>query len=151
MAGRPKKKAALAKLNEMTPDTVVELLEKGLSIEAVREKLDVTRSALNEWLEAPEQAGLLARARVRAADYLATETLTISDLGKDVARDTLKVNTRKWLASKWNAAQYGDSKGVQVNLNMGQLHLEAVKTVNPLREPDNLTINVTSRAVEGEG
>jgi hypothetical protein len=138
MAGQPKKKADLAVLKALGPDKVEAMLEQGKSLEDVWRDLKVSRKALYEWLDAPEQAGLYARARARAADFLATQALNISDDTEgDVARDRLRVDTRKWLASKWNAAQYGDSKGVQVNVNLGQLHLEAVKRV----KPDAITID----------
>jgi hypothetical protein len=146
MAGNPKKRADLALLQKTGQAKVEELLEQGRPIEDICKTLKVSRKALYDWLDAPEQSGLLVRARARAADHLAAETLTIAD---DVEEDPtaiqkakLRADTRKWLASKWNAAQYGDSKGMQVTVNMGQLHLEAVKTVKPSQQVDKLTIDV---------
>ena len=38
---------------------------------------------------------------------------------------------RKWLAQKFNRKTYGDDKaGVDINLNIGQLHLDALRAAN---------------------
>ena len=144
MPGRPKRTADLALLNQVGAAKVEELLEKALPIETICKDLGVSKKALYDWLDAPEQAGLFTRARARAADHLAVETLAIADdVAEDqaaIAKARLRTDTRKWLASKWNAAQYGDSKGVQVNLNLADLHLQAVKVVKPVHEPDTLTL-----------
>jgi transposase-like protein len=148
MAGQPKKKADLLVLKAQGHSQVEDLLERGKPIEEICKTLKVSRKALYEWLDAPEQAGLLVRARVRAADHLAAETLTIADeVEQDpvaIQKAKLRADTRKWLASKWNAAQYGDSKGVQVNVNLGQLHLEAVKRVKPVNGNDMITIDTNA-------
>lgn len=144
MPGQPKKRADIALLNEVGKAKVEDLLERAIPLETICKDLKVSKRALYDWLDAPEQAGLLTRARARAADHLAVETLAIADEvpaeAAEIQRARLRTDTRKWLASKWNQAQYGESKGVQVNINLADLHLQAVKNVKPLTEHDNLTI-----------
>lgn len=142
MPGQRRTRDALVVLNTVEgKDRLLELVEQGLGVDAIAAEMKVPRGAITKWMDTAEHAALFTRARTRAADYLAHQALTIADDDtNDVARDRLRVDTRKWLASKWNQAQYGDSKGVQVNINLADLHLQAVKTVKPLTEHDNLTI-----------
>jgi hypothetical protein len=142
MAGQRKTRDALVVLKTAEGAAkLIELAEQGKGIDIIAAELGIPRGAITKWLDEPEHAELFTRARTRAADHLAHEALEISDdLEGDVPRDRLRVDTRKWLASKWNAAQYGDSKGVQVNLNLADLHLQAVKVVKPVHEPDTLTL-----------
>lgn len=140
MPGQKRTKEALVVLK--TPEgsaRFVELAEQGLGIDAIAAELKIPRGAITKWLDEPEHAELFTRARARAADHLAQQALEISDQSDgEVARDRLRVDTRKWLASKWNAAQYGDQKGVQVNLNLADLHLQAVRVV---RSEEPITID----------
>jgi len=133
MPGQRRTKEALAVLK--TPEgagRILELAEQGKGIDVIAAELGIPRGAITKWLDAPEHAELFTRARTRAADHLAQQALEISDdTTGDVARDRLRVDTRKWLASKWNQAQYGDSKGLAVNINLADLHLTAVRTVQP--------------------
>jgi len=142
MPGQRRTKEAVAVLKTQEGAAkLLELAEQGKGIDVIAAELGMPRGAITKWLDAPEHAELFTRARTRAADHLAHQALEISDdIDGDVARDRLRVDTRKWLASKWNQAQYGDSKGVQVNLNMADLHLQAVKIVKPVHEPDVLTL-----------
>jgi hypothetical protein len=92
--------------------------------------MGVSAAMLSEWLRSdPERGGLLSQARTVAAQALAEQSLAISDganpEGVQVAR--LQVETRKWLASKYDTALFGDKPGVQINI--GQLHLDALRKV----------------------
>lgn len=143
MAGRKLTREGLAKLE--TPegaDELVALAEQGLGIDAIAKAMRIPRGSITMWLKEGNHGSLFARAREAAADHLAVEALEIADeldrsAPGEVARDRLRVDTRKWLASKWNAAQYGEAKqGLNVNLNLGDLHLQAVKAVKPVYEHD---------------
>lgn len=131
MAGNPKKKTDLALLDQVGEDKVREMLEEGKAITRICVELGVGKRALHEWLEAPERAALLTRARTRAADLLAAETLEIADSAGEqageIAKAKLRTDVRRWLAGKWNPAQYGEQRGVQVNVNVADMHLTAVR------------------------
>lgn len=137
MAGQPKKKTDLVTLDSVGADKVSELLEQGKALTDICKALGVGKKALNEWLEAPERAGLLTRARTRAADQLAAETLAIADsAGPDeVQQARLRTDVRKWLASKWAPGLYGDTKaGVTINLNT--LHGESLRRAQVIETID---------------
>ena len=102
MAGNPKKKADLVLLRDQGREKVEELLTAGRPLEDVCRELSVSRKALYDWLDEPEQAGLYTRARARAAHRLADEVLTISDQANEdnvaLAKAKLRVEARKWAA-----------------------------------------------------
>ena len=87
---------------------------------------------LSNWLREDQQrAERLLQARARAASSLAEQSLHIADSANpdnvQVAR--LQVDVRKWLASKYDPAGFGDQKA-QVEINIGQLHVDALRKVN---------------------
>ena len=157
MAGRPKRKRDLVALNEMGEGPVAELLESALPIAEVCRRLGVGKRPLMEWLESDEsRRGLLAAARARAAHVLADQALEIADGAEmDVPRDRLRVDTRKWLAARWNQAEYGDRPAAAVQLNFNDLHLAALQNVQALErvntEPGNEPIEGESEPVPGDG
>ena len=132
MAGNPKKKTDLVTLQAVGEDKVGELLEAGRSLTDICKVLGVSKKALNEWLESPERAGLLARARTRAADQLAAETLEIADSAapEEVQVARLRTDVRKWLAAKWNPTAYGEQRGPLVNISIDGLHMDSLRRVD---------------------
>jgi transposase-like protein len=129
MAGNPKRRTDVAKLETLGSDTVGELLEQGKSLTDICRTLAVSKRALNDWLDAPEQSGLLSRARARAADQLAAETLTIADQAtpEDAQVARLRTDVRKWLAGKWSPSLYGENKGASVNISITGLHGDSLR------------------------
>ena len=66
------------------------------------------------WLdEKPSFREQYARAKESMADALTEDMLVIPDEEEDVARARLKVDTRKWIASKLKAKKYGDSTQIK--------------------------------------
>lgn len=60
-------------------------------------------------LKHPEFSEMYARAREDQADTLADQMLVIADdTSGDVNRDRLRVDTRKWIATKLKPRKYGD-------------------------------------------
>lgn len=54
------------------------------------------------------------RAKEDQADYLVEEALTISDdLDIDAQHKRIMVDTRKWVASRFNAKKYGDKQYIE--------------------------------------
>lgn len=160
MAGQKKTKNGLTLLaSESGKERLLQLAEQGMSIDGIAAEMQIPRGSINKWLDAAENSALFARARTRAADALATETLEIADNVEEdpvaIQKAKLRSDNRKWIAAKWDAARYGDQKqGVNVNISLGELHLRAVKTVKPSQEPDTLTIEADvaprSAGVEGQ-
>lgn len=152
MAGRPRRQAMIAELERLTreffeddpiPDHLayVEcLVAAGSSIQATAESLSLTlqftvdRETLRRYLyslDANHAAERLARAREEGAHAAAEESRSIADTvdedGGAVAKARLRVSTRQFLAERWNPAAFGQSKGVNVSISVGSLHLQALQ------------------------
>lgn len=95
------------------------------SLKVICEEVDIVPSTVFKWLtEIPEFSEQYARAREAQADYLADEILTIADDGSNdtivtndgtmienkewTNRSKLRVDARKWIASKLKPKKYGD-------------------------------------------
>lgn len=55
------------------------------------------------------------------AEIIASELLEIADADdslEDVARSTLRINTRKWLLGVWNRKRFGDIKQIEQNVTI---------------------------------
>lgn len=100
-------------------------------------KNNINASSFYDWVAAdPELANKYARAREMQADFLADEIISISDDGsKDTLeiegkkgemmevenkewtnRSKLRVDARKWVASKLKPKKYGDKLDVDANV-----------------------------------
>ena len=139
MPGRPKRKQDLVLLEKMGEEPVRELLESAMPIAEVCRTLGVGKRALMEWLEAdPRRARLRSESRARAAHILAEEAIVIADdTAGETQRDRLRVDTRKWLAARWNQAEFAEKPQTAIQLNINGLHLDALKSVNELVQVDN--------------
>lgn len=114
---------------EYTPeiaDAICERLSGGESLRAICCDVDMpAQSTVFKWLSEQKQfSEQYARAREAQADYMADEILQIADDGKNdtylddegrsrtdqdvIARSRLRVDARKWLASKMAPKKYGD-------------------------------------------
>lgn len=132
MAGRPKRTADLTILSNIVPSAAAEIytnLEAGKSLWKCAELFGVSKTALTDWLEHPDRIELYKRARTRAASTYAQETIEIADTSAAdaAAKDKLRVQTRQWLASRWDRETYGEQKGPQVTINLATLHLDALR------------------------
>jgi hypothetical protein len=90
----------------------------------------VSQTVFANWaVNNPARQERFRQAREQAAANLADETLEIADAATNederVAR--LRIDTRKWLASKWAPSTFGEHRGPAVQVNIGDLHLKAVR------------------------
>lgn len=150
MAGQKKSRMDLARLEaeEGLGEAVMGMLEEGKAIARICAATGLGKKALTEWLEAPERAALASRARARAADALVAESLEIVDEAGTIDPETLervvtseaiqhaklRATTRQWIAERWNRDVYGAPK-TTVQVNIGQLHLDALRAVGSRKEP----------------
>ncbi len=70
-------------------------------------------STVRKWrVDFPDFSAKYARAKLAQADILAEECLEIADnsVNENYNVDRLRIDTRKWLASKLLPKQYGDTK-----------------------------------------
>lgn len=120
-----KKAPAQDKLTELGIDRVCERIAECESLTLIAESVGVSKGTLITWLAGyPDQ---YARAREAQADKFAEEIIQIADDGQNdtyltedgpatnhdvIARSRLRVDARKWLASKMAPKKYGDKVAV---------------------------------------
>lgn len=130
MAGRPKFRQDMELLEELPDDMIVSMLEVGKSQTMICYELGIGRRALEQWIEDTDPT-IIARARAKAADKLAVETMTIADSMADSnpQRDVQRIRTRQWLAERWDQKTYGLQKAQQININIQDLRMAALRHV----------------------
>jgi hypothetical protein len=130
VAGRPKFRQDMELLEELPDDMIVSMLEAGKSQTMICYELGIGRRALEQWIEDTDP-NILARARAKAADKLAVETMTIADSMADSnpQRDVQRIRTRQWLAERWDQKTYGLQKAQQININVQDLRMAALRHV----------------------
>lgn len=129
MAGRPKTRAAMAKLAEMGAERVFELIAQGGTVKRIAQELQVSEATVHGFVKAPERAADYARARARRAELLADEALEIADAARpeDAQVAKLRVDARKWFASKLDRTTFGDDRGPLVSVNLADMHIGALR------------------------
>lgn len=99
-----------------TPELIGEVLELVAAGASLRKASEMRGIALSTALLAIDRHGLAdqyARAREARADVLAEESLEIVDNPTgDVQRDRLRLDARKWFASKLFPRKYGDKVAI---------------------------------------
>jgi len=107
------------------------MVESGKSIGDICIELGISKRALDDWIEENDHSAMITRARVRAADLMACDTIKIAD-GMDVdhaQRDVQRIRTRQWLAERWDQKTYGLQKAQQININVQDLRMAALRHV----------------------
>lgn len=129
MAGNKKKVHDMALLDTLPVEQIANMFESGMSETRVCMQLGVSKKALTAWLELPEQEGFLSRVRARAADNLVGQMLDIADETdyQEVQKAKLRVQTRQWIAERWNPASYAQNKMPSVTVNLANMRLDALR------------------------
>lgn len=145
MASRPK----LQKLRRLIEDHggepfVFEFVADGLSMKATAEAIgevigmEFSRGLLYQWLDIPDhkerRRRLLKEARADSAERLAEDAGEILDdlqdketlSSADVQLGAQRSKHRQWLAGIRNK-DFSPKSGVEVNISVGELHLEALR------------------------
>ena len=129
MVGNPKRRQDIAFLNQMPEEMIFSMVESGKSIANICIELGISKRALDDWIEENDHGAMITRARTRAADLLACETVEIADSMADSnpQRDVQRIRTRQWLAERWDQKTYGLQKAAQVNINIQDLRMAALR------------------------
>lgn len=139
MAGKALRRRLLAQIADRGgPDYVRDYIASGKTILDLANELGCSRTYLSRHLhEQPEYSAVIVEARKDAADVLAEQALQIADqLATEtdpVTRERIavakeRIDIRKWLATVNNPERYRqDRAGPQVQINIGELHLDALK------------------------
>ena len=136
MAGQKKKIQDLALLDSLPKEQIQALFEAGASEAKICYQLGIGKKALHLWLERPEQEGFLYRARAKAADHLVAETIEIADETdiEEVNKARLRVQTRQWVAERWNPQAYAQSKQPSVQVNLSGMRLDALRHIEVIEQ-----------------
>lgn len=136
MVGNPKRRQDVAFLNQMPEEMIFSMVESGKSIANICIELGISKRALDDWIEENDHGAMITRARTRAADLLACETIEIADSMADSnpQRDVQRIRTRQWLAERWDQKTYGLQKAQQVNINIQDLRLSALRHTEVLED-----------------
>lgn len=134
MAGFPMRRALEKKIEGMGGiEFVAAHIAQGMTIGRLAEFIECSRPMLSFWInQTEERRTAVLGARKLKAEKLAEEALEIADQvdetsNSGVNKARLQVDTRKWMAGKLDPENYGDTSKTQVNINMGDLHLQALK------------------------
>lgn len=113
-----------AKLEAIGIEAVCERVANCEFLEDIAKSCDVSRGTLSLWLSRDDNVTMYARARDLQADKMADDIIKIADDGENdtytddqgqvktnqdvIARSRLRVDARKWLASKMAPKKYGE-------------------------------------------
>ena len=158
MAGRPKRKAALAAIEKRGGvEYLTEYLLSGGTITRLAGELDLNRGYLHRLLkDHPELSVALEAAREHAADAHAeagfeimrrlrterkeeranaaegTRAAELSSLDVSIAKE--EAAQHRFIAEAWNQKRYGAGKNqTHVTVNLGDMHLDALKKMKTVR------------------
>ena len=131
MAGTKKKRSDLELLDAIDPELITGMLEVGKSIADICLALGISKRALDTWIAETGFSDAILRARVRAADLMACQTLAIADSIPDdnPSRPLHRIKTRQWLAERWDPKTYSIKQSPDVSINIGSLRLDALRQV----------------------
>ena len=130
-----KKKAEISIANKAIhafggEDAVIEFIASGGTISALCKVLAIGNTTFDRWVEKGGEArqAAYARARTRAAQSLAEQTIDIADAAtiQEVQLAKLRCDRRAWLASKLSD-EFSDKQQPLVNIDLGSLALDALR------------------------
>jgi hypothetical protein len=106
--GRPTKYSA------EIADTLCELIAEGNSASAACKHVGIPMKTMYAWLrEHDDFRNNYARARDDQADTFADQMCDIAEFDEDVQRAKLKIDARKWVASRMKPKKWGDRQQLE--------------------------------------
>jgi hypothetical protein len=135
MASRPITRAAHAKIKAAGGEAFIfAQVADGRTLKDIAEELGVSRQILSTWANAPARRDALARARREAASALVDEALAITDSVEAetaaIQKAKLQSDLRRWIAGRLSREDWGEQQGALLNIDLGQMHLEALRAAN---------------------
>jgi hypothetical protein len=124
-------------LAKLPDDMIWSLMEGGKTKTDICIEMGISRKALERWLDEVDPDGdKIARARAQAADQLAVETLQIADQTdpEHAAQARVRIQARQWIAERWNPKTYGSQKAQQININVQDLRMNALRHVEVVED-----------------
>ena len=94
---------------------IIHRIRHGRSVQSIINELKIGETTFYSWLKDKDKLEFqqeYARAKQDAADYHADSLIEIADNEPDVNRAKIKIDTRKWVASKLKPKVYGEKTTV---------------------------------------
>lgn len=129
MTRTPKPRDVYERLDRLGLDWLCDQLIDGRSVRSVARELDASAVAILKWIDRePGRMRQYQLARQAQADAIVDELIELADspvpvddMGRTdsaaVNQLRLRVDTRKWIASKFRPGLYGDRVAVETNVN----------------------------------
>lgn len=137
MAGFPMRRALEKKIEELGGIEFVSAhIAQGMTIGRLAEFIECSRPMLSFWInQTDERKEAVLRAKKLKAEFLAEQAVDIADQADELSnggvnKARLQVDVRKWMAAKLDPEGFGEQKQASVNINIGDLHLDALKQLN---------------------
>lgn len=135
MASNPKFRALVAKIEAMPGgwQDIFDAIADGATYRMLAIKFGVSRAFMHRVVTQDDERRQRAEEAYRLrADAMVDESLEIADnvnvnLPADVQAAKLKIDLRRWLAAVDNSRYQRAERAMQVNVNIGQLHLDALR------------------------
>jgi hypothetical protein len=150
--GKQDRLALLQQQYEFAFDRVIDRIAAGNPLSAALEGLpyQFEYGKYIQWILKDEnRRQRYYEAQETGAEIVADQMLNIADADdslEDVARSTLRINTRKWLLGVWNRKRYGETKQIEQNvtINLTDAMAEAHARLDNMR-----TVEVQGRVIDG--
>ena len=135
IAAAQSKKAELSVANKAVhkfggEDAVLEYIANGGTTSALCKVLGIGTATFDRWVDrgGEGRTAAYARARTRAAQSLAEQTIDIADAAspQEAQVAKLRVDTRRWLASKLSE-EFSDKQQPLVSIDLGSMALDALR------------------------
>lgn len=154
MAGHIKRRTIASNLDKIGEHTLLEKIASGMTMAGLAKELRISNLSLYHWIKKdPDRQERFAQARAIAADQWAEECLDIADQADSVSAnaDRLKIETRKWLAGVTSPDKYKSAPAAAVQVNVNQLHLDALRQLNLGTDTSSPIIEVSSAPIKQVG
>ena len=135
MAGKPLTRNIISHVTEQGgADWLYEQIASGVTVSQIAKQFECARGTMSRVLNSnPEWAKALEKGRLEAADAIAERGLELVDGlsatsgTNEIAAIREQANYRKFMAGALNAELYGGKASSHITINLGDLHIEALK------------------------
>ena len=142
MAGKELRKNILSHIEQNGGAEYVHEMASSMTIKAwAAKQWECSRNYLSETIRSvPEYARALERAQSVLADAMMEENVEIADgipetaTNAQIAKVREQMTARKMLAAGLNRDRYGSGPKTEITLNLGDLHLDALRKISSDRQ-----------------
>jgi hypothetical protein len=123
---------------------LIERIANGETILALATEMGFSRDLLSVFLNRDETQEAVRSARARSAAAMAEKALEIADTNtpEQAPKTRWQVETRRWLASKYDPETFAEKPSVAINVTIGGLHMESLRRRPVQALPDPQVIDI---------